>query len=322
MEPQVAVIGAGVSGLTSAILLAERGYPITILARETGNQTTSAAAGAIWYPYDVEPLDAALRWALKSYHTFQTLCSNQDSGVSMMELRTFCRTGTVSIPSWAAALGASLIEIADRGLVASSHPQRAKMFAGGFTLEVPLIDTTIYLNYLADRFRGAGGKFGPHAHLENLAEIDSKFSLIVNCAGIGARSLVGDEDLEPHRGQVVIVPKLKLDSASVCDDAPLMYVIPRTNDCLFGGTNDVSDSRDPDSKTTQAILTECSRVLGIAPPRVVAERVGLRPFRKSGIRLERDQLGGRTVIHNYGHGGAGFTLSWGCAEEVVKMALA
>jgi len=52
---------------------------------------------------------------------------------------------------------------------------------------------------------------------------------------------------------------------------------------------------------------------------VVAERVGLRPFRKSGIRLEKDRLGSRTVIHNYGHGGAGFTLSWGCAGQVVKL---
>jgi D-amino-acid oxidase len=321
MQPQIAVIGAGVSGLTSAIVLAERGYPITIFAEETGNQTTSAAAGAIWYPYDVEPFDAALRWALKSYHTFEKLCSNEDSsGVSMIELRTFCRTGTVSIPSWAAALGASPIDItADTESAASSDTQRAKTFAGGFALRVPLIDTTIYLNYLADRFREAGGNFAPTAHLESVQQIDSKFSIIVNCAGIGARSLVDDADLEPHRGQVVIVPKLNLDAASVCDDAPLMYVIPRTNDCLFGGTNDVSDSREPDPKTTQAILTECSNVLGIAPPKVVAERVGLRPFRKSGIRLEKDRLGGRTVIHNYGHGGAGFTLSWGCAGQVVKL---
>ena len=55
---------------------------------------------------------------------------------------------------------------------------------------------------------------------------------------------------------------------------------------------------------------------------VLRERVGLRPFRKSGVRLEKEKLGdGRTVIHNYGHGGSGFTLSWGCAEEVVEVAI-
>jgi len=62
-------------------------------------------------------------------------------------------------------------------------------------------------------------------------------------------------------------------------------------------------------------------VLNIDEPRVLAARVGLRPFRRSGVRLERDQLpDGRIVIHNYGHGGSGFTLSWGCAREVVDLA--
>jgi D-amino-acid oxidase len=54
---------------------------------------------------------------------------------------------------------------------------------------------------------------------------------------------------------------------------------------------------------------------------VIAQRVGLRPYRRAGIRLESARLGdGRPVIHNYGHGGAGFTLSWGCAEEVCRLA--
>jgi len=75
-----------------------------------------------------------------------------------------------------------------------------------------------------------------------------------------------------------------------------------------------------DSATTARIVAECSRQLKIEKPNVLAERVGLRPFRKSGVRLERDHLSdGRTVVHNYGHGGSGFTLSWGCAEEVFEL---
>jgi D-amino-acid oxidase len=100
-----------------------------------------------------------------------------------------------------------------------------------------------------------------------------------------------------------------------------MYAIPRANDCVFGGTNEVSDNLAADPATTSRIVTECSRVLNIDKPGVLAERVGLRPFRRSGVRLERDRFrDGRTVIHNYGHGGAGFTLSWGCAHEVLNMA--
>ena len=146
---------------------------------------------------------------------------------------------------------------------------------------------------------------------------------MIDCAGIGARELVNDPDLEPHRGQVAIVPKIEsLSAAIVCDEAPLMYAIPRANDCVFGGTNEVSDNLTADSETTSRILAECGRVLNIDKPTVLAERVGLRPFRRSGVRLERDRLrDGRTVIHNYGHGGAGFTLSWGCAREVLEMAV-
>jgi len=118
------------------------------------------------------------------------------------------------------------------------------------------------------------------------------------------------------------VPKIEnLYAAIVCDDEPLMYAIPRTNDCVFGGTNELSDNLAADPATTSRIVAECSRVLKIDKPSILAERVGLRPFRKSGVRLERDQLrDGRTVIHNYGHGGAGFTLSWGCAREVLDLA--
>src|SRR5205085_4749046 len=155
---------------------------------------------------------------------------------------------------------------------------------------------------------------------EKLEDVEPKFDLVVNCAGIGASTLVHDPDLEPHRGQVAIVQKMDLKCAIVCDDAPLMYVIPRTNDCVFGGTNDLSDNLEPDSATTKAIVAECSRVLEVEKPRVLRERVGLRPFRKSGVRLEKEKLSdGRTVTHNYGHGGSGFTLSWGCAENVFGM---
>ena len=111
--------------------------------------------------------------------------------------------------------------------------------------------------------------------------------------------------------------------AIVCDDPPLMYVIPRAGDCVFGGTNELSSDREPDPATTAAIVAECSRVLEIEPPTVLGERVGLRPFRRAGVCLRADRLrDGRRVIHNYGHGGSGFTLSWGCAEAVFDVAKA
>lgn len=310
MEKSVSIVGAGVSGLTCGVLFAERGQRARIFAEQIGTQTTSGAAGALWFPYDAEPADKVIPWALATYKVLVDLAKDPRSGVSMIELRQYCRAGKIEIPVWANSLGA----------VATALRAVGKDFESGFAIRVPLTDTTIYLDYLIHRFQKAGGEIEAGVRFQRLEDVER--DLVINCAGIGARALAHDLDLEPHRGQVAIVPKMdNLNCAIVCDDAPLMYAIPRTNDCVFGGTNDVSDNWNPDPATTKKIVAECSRVLKIAAPAVLRDRVGLRPFRKSGVRLEKEKLrDGRTLIHNYGHGGAGFTMSWGCAEEVFELA--
>src|SRR5512132_453871 len=321
---RIAIIGAGVSGLTCGVVFAERGYHTAIFAKDTGRQTTSGAAAAVWFPYHVEPAERVIPLALATYQVLLDLARFPESGVSIIESRQFLRSGEIQIPDWAIPLGAQRLSSVATGLwpVQNYAQPCGYSLKSGFSLRVPLMDTTIYLDYLAARFLKAGGEINANVHFKNLEDVDSKSDLVINCAGIGARELVRDHDLEPHRGQVAIVPRIEgLSCAIVCDDAPLMYAIPRRNDCLFGGTNELSDNLTADPATTSRIMAECSRVLNIDNPRVLAERVGLRPFRRSGVRLERDRLrDGRTVIHNYGHGGAGFTLSWGCAREVLEAA--
>jgi D-amino-acid oxidase len=330
MKHRVAIVGAGVSGLTCGVVFAERGYRITILAKEIGQQTTSGAAAALWFPYDVEPVDKVIPWALETFRTLVDLARSAESGVSMIELRQFSRTEEIQIPDWAIPLGARRLPAVATALCRRADGSRRKRldtarrlqpFKSGFTLTVPLMDTTIYLDYLANRFLKADGQITKNVRFETLEDVDPKFDLVINSAGIGARELVHDIDLEPHRGQVAIVRRIKdLPCAVVCDDAPLMYAIPRRSDCVFGGTNELSDNLAADSATTARIVADCSRALKIEKPNVLTERVGLRPFRKLGVRVERDRLSdGRTVIHNYGHGGSGFTLSWGCAAEVVQL---
>lgn len=310
MARKVAIIGAGVSGLTCAVVLAERGYRAAIFAKQIGAGTTSAAAAAIWYPYDAGPSGRTIAWALETYRTLLDLTRDSRSGVSIIELRTFSRLGKIEIPEWALPLGAQRLRTA----IPSA-------FVSGFTLKVPLMDTTIYLDYLARRFRDAAGEIHPDKCFASLDEVDPAFDLIINCTGLGARTLAHDSDLEPHRGQVALVPKIDLGYAIVCDDAPLLYAIPRGNDCVLGGTNELSDDRAIDPAATARIVAECSRILDLPQPNVLGARVGLRPFRRSGVRVERTQLrDGRALIHNYGHGGSGFTLSWGCAEAVARAA--
>ena len=323
MAEQIAIVGAGVSGLTCGVVFAERGYRVAIFARETGQQTTSSVAAAVWFPYHVEPAERVIPLALETFDVLADVARVPGSGVSMIELRQFLRTGEIEIPDWAIPLGAQRLSSVATGLwpVQDRAQRGGYSLKSGFSLPVPLMDTTIYLDYLTSRFLKAGGEINANVCFEKLEEVDRKSDLVINCAGIGARELVHDTDLEPHRGQVAIVPKIEgLSCAIVCDDEPLMYAIPRTNDCVFGGTNDVSDNLAADPATTSQIVAESSRVLNIDKPRVLAERVGLRPFRRSGLRLERDHLrDGRTVVHNYGHGGAGFTLSWACARKVLEL---
>src|SRR5712691_6997663 len=283
MEHRVAIVGAGVSGLTCGVLFAEHGYRTAIFAKDTGQQTTSGAAAALWFPYDAEPAEKVIPWALETYRLLVNLARERGTGVSIIELRQFSRTDEIQkIPQWAIPFGARQI----------NRDEVLPAFTSGFTLNVPLMDTTIYLDYLAKRFLAAGGSIHGNMRFERLEDVGREFDLVINCSGIGAKTLVADVDLEPHRGQVAIVPKIdNLSCAIVCDDAPLMYVIPRTNDCVFGGTNEVSGNCAVDPTSTSRMVAECSRVLNIDKPRVLDEPVGLRPFRKSGVRLDRGRLG-------------------------------
>src|SRR5438132_11684061 len=109
MKQRAAIVGAGVSGLTCGIIFAEHGYRSAIFAQEIGQRTTSAAAGALWFPYDAEPVDKVIPWALETYKVLVDLSRDPTSGVSMIELRQFSRTREIQIPDWANSLGASVI---------------------------------------------------------------------------------------------------------------------------------------------------------------------------------------------------------------------
>ncbi len=274
---KIAIVGAGVSGLTCGVVLGERGHDVTIVAAEIG--VTSLAAAAIWFPYDCGPAESVMSWALVTYGRLLELATERGTGVSMIALRCI----DFAPPSWAFDT-------------------------------VPLMEPSTYLGYLQRRFPGEL-RMGS---VTSLDELDA--DIMVNCSGVGARALASDEEVEPHRGQVVIVNRLDLPAALV-SDSTLAYAIPRSSDCVLGGTNDISDNLVADPAQTAAIIELCQRELGTpARPSIREVRVGLRPFRRSGIRLEAERLAdGRTVIHNYGHGGSGFTVSWGCAENVAQI---
>src|SRR3989440_12674423 len=104
MAKSVAIIGAGVSGLTCGVVFAERGFSVKIFAEQIGTQTTSGAAGALWFPYDAEPANKVIPWALVTYKILVALAKDRRTGVSMIELCQYCRSGQIQTPHWASVI--------------------------------------------------------------------------------------------------------------------------------------------------------------------------------------------------------------------------
>ncbi len=161
------------------------------------------------------------------------------------------------------------------------------------------------------------------ATVTDLAGVAPEADVIVNCTGLGAQHLLGDGSLVPVRGQIVVVEQVGLTEWLLADTDPELstYVVPRERTIVLGGTAEVGKtSLEPDTATAQGIRDRCVALLpAVAPARIIGHRVGLRPTRPA-VRLERDQLSsGQPVVHNYGHGGAGWTLSYGCAADVVNL---
>jgi D-amino-acid oxidase len=191
----------------------------------------------------------------------------------------------------------------------------------GWTFTAPVIDMPVYLHWLRRRLADRDIDLTLR-HTTDLGDELAHADAVINCTGLGARDLVGDRLVEPVRGQVVVLTNPGLTSWWLHDPAPdqLTYVVPRLDTVVVGGTAEPgADDLTPDSDTAATIMARAVRLVpALAGATMVRHRVGLRPAR-SEVRLEREERAGGLVIHCYGHGGAGVTLSWGCAAEVVEL---
>lgn len=308
----ILIIGCGVSGLSCGIRLLEAGCSAQIWARDLPPRTTSNVAAAIWYPYKAYPENLVVGWSAATYADFVQLAQLPETGVAQragMEIFPW----VVEDPWWRAAVPSF------RHATASELPDG---YQDGYVFEAPVIEMPVYLGYLMQRFEALGGKIT----VRSLAAVDEAFAQydrVIDCAGLGARELIGDATLTPIRGQVVRVAQVGIERFWLDDYGPngVTYIVPRANDCILGGTADEgSEDLTPDPATAAAIIARC---VALEPrlrnAEILEHKVGLRPGRPS-VRLEAEQWApGKLLIHNYGHGGAGVTLSWGCATEVLGL---
>jgi D-amino-acid oxidase len=298
MAERVVVVGAGVVGLSCALRLLEAGHRVDVLARDLPLETTSSVAAAIWYPYLALPRDKVTAWGRATYDELALLAADGVDGVTMRRGTELLLEPTPD-PWWVEAVP---------GL--DRLPPRPP-YADAWSFLTPVVDMPRYLVWLAGRVEDAGGTITRMA-LPRLPDAP----LVVNCSGLGSRALAGDLTTTPVRGQVVVVEQWGLDEWWLAEDGPT-YVIPRTDTVVLGGTDDVGEwSRTPSPPTADDIVRRATELVpAVARARVLRHKVGLRPARPE-VRLER--VGG--VIHCYGHGGSGVTLSWGCADEVARLA--
>lgn len=305
---RVVVVGAGVVGLTCAVRLAEAGHDTHVLARDLPPETTSAVAAALWYPYRALPQDRVTRWAAHTYVELRALAAEPGTGVRMRDGLELLGPDAPDQPWWSSAVP-SLERV---------HDPRPG-YDRGWRLTLPVAEMDVYLGYLVDRLERSGGTLTRHW----LAKLPSD-GVVVNATGLASRAMADDTSLHPVRGQVVRLAQTGVEEwlLESSDERRPLYVVPREHDVVVGGTAEPEawDLR-PDPAVARAVLDRATALVpALRGADVLGHRVGLRPARPA-VRLEsvRHEHGGTGgVVHCYGHGGAGVTLSWGCADDVLS----
>ena len=237
-ERSVAVLGCGVIGLTTALLLRRRGMDVTIHAEALPPHTTSNIAGAVWGPsslYRRHAVDAgfAARFvdaARVSQRAFQHFAHDPRYGVYWLRQYDF------SLRSPEGPREPQPLDHLYPGLV--HHTDPARWFGYPSVVENHVV--MIYLRALMADFENAGGRI-VMARLETPSDV-SRLSerVVVNCTGLGARDLFGDEQLRPMAGQLtMLLPQPELDYAYSAYEDGIFYMFPRRGSVVLGGTTDL-----------------------------------------------------------------------------------
>lgn len=309
-RPDILVLGAGVIGLTTAVVLAEAGHAVRVWAADAPQRTTSRAATGMWgsafFGESAETIEA---WALRSLNVLRVLAGEPQAGVQI-------RRGTLASPSGTPPPPGLFpgVELETR------VPPEGYLAAA--SLAVPLIDMPRYLDFLAARLAAAGAVVELRT-VTTLEQAAAAAPVVVNCSGVGARALVPDPGVRAVRGQQVVVENPGIEEFFMEEPSGPRWVAihPHGDLVVLGGTHreDVWDLA-PDLDEADRIVAGCVRIdPRLAAARIVEHRVGLRPARGT-IRVEAEPLAGGTVVHCYGHGGSGVALSWGSAEAAAALA--
>ncbi|XP_062560390.1 D-aspartate oxidase-like [Armigeres subalbatus] len=332
MEPKLKfiVLGAGINGLSCAFRLTQE-FPdarVEIISECFSPNTTSDVAAGLWEPYlsGDSPRHLLRKWSLESYEYFLRLWRSgraDECGISLVPFISCSKNEEPDDIFWKdfvfhyGNLTQKRLEQLSR-----EHGQEYK---SGIEFVTFTCEPTKLMAVYTTALKARGTVFRQQkieSIQELLREPPNINAVVINCLGIGTRELLNDLDISPCRGQVRRVEAPWIFHV-FCNDSG--YVIPNTGSVTMGGIKQMDDyelkARQED---TDKIKRGCHGIVpALERAPIKGEFVGLRPLRK-GIRLEVEWImsdnGDRfPVIHNYGHGGSGITLSWGCAGEVLGL---
>lgn len=326
-KPEICVIGAGVVGLSTALAILEDvpSVNVTVVADKFLSQTLSYGAGGFFRPEEnIGPdRETIKRWAKCSYDRYSDLAIN-DPALSGNQFVSGYQLSSYSEKSLKNNLVETIVTSSVRPLNDNERnalfPERFKY---GIFWTTIITDPRYYMPYLQQKIENHGGTIHQRTidSFESLLEW-KYFDLIVNCTGLEASKLTDDHRLTPIRGQTFKVKAPWIRHFYFADGA---YILPGRDYVTLGGIKDYGNSNMAISELDRkSIWTRCVELVpSLEKAQVEFEWVGLRPQRQP-VRVEMEKLclfnnETTNIVHNYGHGGHGVTLSWGTAKDAASM---
>jgi D-amino-acid oxidase len=343
------IIGSGVSGLTTALELNGRGMRVTVIAEKFAPDIVSVVAGALWewppavcgYHSDQGSLERSKEWCMVSFYKFEEMLARSIPGVHVRPVNFYftepiesnpddlgkMREIEANVPGFHRLSRADLDEV---------NPQYGVV--DGYRHPAPMVDTDAYMRWLMAEVRRVGITVeqrrivGPLREQRSalLAEYDA--DALVCCAGLGTAEL-NAADMYPLRGALVRMkndgtrfPRINeahcVSHRQGSNKQDIVFIVPRGEDMLvLGGLTEPHEWSTDLSLDYAPVREMYERCIAFMPALAAGEldgvepvRTGLRPFRIGNVCVEYDQ--DDDVFYNYGHGGSGVTLSWGCAAHV------
>ncbi|CAD6190677.1 unnamed protein product [Caenorhabditis auriculariae] len=320
MPQEVAILGTGIIGISTALAIQENcpKVKVTAITKDLSpNLTSDVAAGLIKPYYCSDDEEKIISWTKATISRIQTFMREfPGTGAELMSGYHFSRE-VEPIPFWSRV-------VRNFRVMSSEEIEEVtgkSCYKTGFFYTTWYLEPTAYISYCQKKFLANGGIIRQE-NIENLDHIGQNFEIIVNCTGLGSRKLFNDTTVYPVRGQIIRVRCPQVKHFFNDDD---FYALLNGDCVILGGTTDVNNwDTTVNEETARRIFEGNVGVFkSLSKSTILSHHVGLRPARPQ-VRLEacfETTPSGqkRQVIHNYGHGGSGITLHWGCALEVAKL---